>query len=97
MKVTLETYGGFAAGIRRPPQVVDTSALSAAEAAELARRVAAAAAAPPPTLAPAVRDGMSYEVRVEDTDEPVVLEQSDGAMSAEFTALVDWLANHGSP
>ncbi|HEX8242402.1 MAG TPA: protealysin inhibitor emfourin [Longimicrobium sp.] len=92
MKVTLETYGGFAAGIQRAPRTVDAERLPSADASELARRVAEAAAAPVPGEAPgAVRDAMSYTITVEDEGKHIVLEQSDGALSPEFASLLEWI------
>jgi hypothetical protein len=96
MKVTLDTFGGFAAGIQRPQRGVDATMLAPADAAELARRVSAAASAPALSAAPeTVRDGMSYAITIDEKGSQTVLEQSDGAMSTEFAVLLDFLAEHG--
>jgi hypothetical protein len=92
MRVTLETHGGLAAGIRRPPRELDAAGLSPQAAAELARRVEAARAAPPPGTDPSpIRDAVTYTITLQDEGERTVLEQSDGAMSPRFAALLDWL------
>ena len=95
MKITLAQHGGQAAAInlRLPPRVVDTAALRADEAAELARLVRDAATAPvaadiPPAKA---RDAMSYTITVEDGGRQTVLSQSDSAMSEAFGKLLGWL------
>ncbi|MFJ3880103.1 protealysin inhibitor emfourin [Streptomyces sp. NPDC090077] len=96
MKVTLESYGGLAAAanLRRPPGVLDSADLPASAAAELERLVAAAVAAPPPRDTGRARDAMGYAVTVEDGGRRTVLEQSDGAMSPAFAALVARLRDH---
>ncbi|WP_405983206.1 protealysin inhibitor emfourin [Streptomyces sp. NBC_00158] len=95
MKVILESYGGLAAaGLRRPPDVLDSAALPEDAAAELERLVAAAAAAPPPQDTGRARDAKGYSITVEDGSRSTVLEQSDGAMSPAFAALLGWLRNH---
>ncbi|AWM36727.1 hypothetical protein GobsT_54270 [Gemmata obscuriglobus] len=95
MKVTLAKHGGLAAGIRRPPQVVDTDALPAPLAEELARLVAAAVAAgtPPGERPGRARDAMSYTLTVEG-DGRTALTQSDTAMTPAFAALLAWLEQH---
>ncbi|MFI2765299.1 protealysin inhibitor emfourin [Streptomyces echinatus] len=96
MKVALESYGGLAAvtGLRRPPKVLDTTALPAAAAAELARLLAAAAATPPEEPDGRARDAMSYTVTAQDGDRVTVLEQSDAAMTPAFADLLTWLRKH---
>lgn len=96
MKVTLTKYGGLAAGIRRPPCIVDSSALPEPTAAELARLVAAVKAAPAVTeeRPGRARDAMSYTITVEEDGQPTVLRQSDTAISPAFAALLTWLERH---
>lgn len=96
MKVTLAKHGGLAAGMSRPPQVLDGATLPGPATAELARLVAAARAEPtPPEKGPGrVRDGMSYTITVEDGGRPTVLSQSDGARSPAFADLCQWLERH---
>ena|SRR5258708_5880862 len=92
MKVTLQEYGGLAAGMRRVPHAVDAEALAKPAAEELARLVAAAKAAPVADEGPGqVRDAAGYTITVEDGGQPAVLEQSDGNMSPAFAALLNWL------
>lgn len=96
MKVSLETYGGLAAvtNLRRPPLVLDTVALPEDAAAELARLVAAAVSMPPEETDDRARDAMGYTITVEEGDRPTTLEQSDGAMTPAFAALLTWLRKH---
>ncbi len=97
MKVTFSTYGGLAAGIRRPPLIIESSTLPKQAAAELARLVSAVKAAPPvkeerPGRA---RDAMTYTITLEeDGGEISVISQSDTAMSPSFAALLEWLDRH---
>jgi Emfourin len=99
MKVTLSTHGGLAAGIRRPPLIVESSTLPKGAAAELAQLVAAVKAAPSvkeerPGRA---RDAMSYTITIEeDGGERSVINQSDTAMSPSFAALLEWLDRHSA-
>ncbi|MEU9303272.1 protealysin inhibitor emfourin [Streptomyces sp. NPDC048269] len=94
MKVTLESYGGLAAVIRRQPKALDTAALPEDAAAALIRLVAAAVAMPVEDRADRARDAMTYTITVEDDDHATVLEQSDAAMSPAFTTLLTWLKKH---
>ncbi|MFE6844735.1 protealysin inhibitor emfourin [Streptomyces sp. NPDC057686] len=94
MKVTLESYGGLAAAVRRRPGVLDTAALPENEAAELTQLVAAAAAMPVEDQADRARDAMTYTITVQDDDHATVLEQSDAAMSPAFAALLTWVRKH---
>jgi hypothetical protein len=97
MKISLATHGGQAAAInmRRPPRVLDVDSLPKPQAAELAQLVDAAKKAPPAKAGPGSGgDAMSYTVTVEGDGEPVTLQQSDTAMSAAFSDLLDKLQRH---
>ena len=97
MRVSLATHGGLAAGLRlgRQPLVVDTSDLSESDAAELARLVTAARGTrAPPDRSDRARDAMTYVITVENGAKPVVLRQSDTAMTEEFSELLRWLQEH---
>jgi len=96
MKVTLTTHGGLTAGIRRPPSIVESSALSEPAAAELTRLVAAAKGDPAvKAVKPGrARDAMTYTITVEEDGQPTVLRQSDTAISPAFAALLTWLQRH---
>lgn len=94
MKVTVEKRGGQAAAInlRLPPRVVDATALSPSDAAELSRLVAAARSSPARERESGIPgDAMSYRITIEDGADPVVLRQSDTTMSDAFGALLSWL------
>jgi hypothetical protein len=94
MKITLTKHGGFAAGMFRPPSIVESSTLSATEAAELSRLVMVVKMAPvergeEPGQA---RDAMSYTVTIEeDGGETTVVTQSDINMSPAFADLMQWI------
>lgn len=97
MHVRLSTHGGFAAGIRRPPKCIDSDQLPSSAAAELARLVEALKSSVvwPNSLAGASRDTLSYTIAFESENEPPFrFTQSDGAMSPEFAALLDWIRQH---
>lgn len=104
MKVTLQSHGGFAAGIAMatPARTVDSVALHPDQAAELARLVAAAqrdrAGRRPGATAPAgpgpgtpARDAMSYSVQIEDGDRIDSLQLSDADLAPDSAALLDFL------
>jgi hypothetical protein len=100
MKISLATRGGQAAAIyqRLPPRAVNVDSLPKEAAAELARLVNAAKNAPAAKAAPGpAPEAMSYTVTVEDGGEPVVLHQSDNAMSPAFAALLGGLEKHLPP
>jgi hypothetical protein len=97
MKVTLEKFGGLAAGMRRPPKIVDDAALAPAEADELARLVQVAASNPTPAGAAGpgqARDAMTFKITVEDQGRTTVLTAKDSSLSTPFVALRDWLEKH---
>jgi hypothetical protein len=97
MKITLSTYGGLAAGIRRPPRIVESSGLPVAAAAELARLVAAVKAekASQEQGPGRARDAMSYKITLdEDDSKTTAITQSDTTMTPAFAALVQWLERH---
>ena len=97
MKVTLAIHGGLAAGMRRPPRVVESSALPRQDAAELERLVAAVKTAPTvkEKKPGSARDAMTYTITLEEGDGEVsVIRQTDVAMSPSFAALLEWLERH---
>lgn len=98
MKVILTKHGGLAAGIRRPPHILDSTALTEAGAKELSRLVTALKASPRveeqgPGRA---RDAMGYTITLEEDDKQSVFRQSDTTMSPEFADLLQWLELHTS-
>ncbi len=90
MKITLVQHGGLA-GIARPPLTLDNRNLAESDRQELQRLLEAASAATAPAPPGPVRDAMSHTITVEGGDRPVLLKQSDGAMSPEFAQLTAWL------
>ena len=98
MKVTLTTVGGLAAGIRRPPTVIDSAALPPDQAAELKALAKRAAADPAPaTAGPGrARDAQHYTITVESGDGPSAsLSRSDTTLTPGFAALLAWIQGHG--
>jgi hypothetical protein len=92
MKVTLSKAGGWTAGMRLPPQVVDSAQLPRKDADELARLVRAATAAPSIESGPGqARDALSYTITIEDRGKPAVLHASDVSKAPEVAALLDWI------
>lgn len=97
MKITLAKHGGFAAGIHRPPRILDSATLPEQDAAELARLVADVRTAPAPAgdAIERARDAMSYTITVEEDDgSQTVLRQSDVTMTPPFASLIDWIRRH---
>ena len=98
MKVTLETHGGLAAGIRRLPCVVETESLATAQQKELSQLIAAVKDAPrvdedsPGRL----RDAMTFKISVEDAGETYVYRQSDPNVSEAFANLQAWIERHSA-
>jgi hypothetical protein len=93
MRITLTTYGGLAAGLRRPPVSVDTDRLSSAGAAELRRLVLAARKEShvPSAGEERARDVMTYEIAVSDGSSRTVFKQSDVSAGPAFMQLLDRL------
>lgn len=97
MKITLTSTGGFAAGIRRPPRVLESASISEQAAVELERLVAVAKLASEGKEAHPghARDTMSYTITVEEEGaKKTVLSQSDTTMSPSFAALLQCLERH---
>ena len=95
MKLTLESFGGLAAGIRRPPKVVDTDSLSPEEAATATQLVAAAKTAPSSkTQNSNARDAVGYVITIEDAGDKQELEASDLNLSDSFVALRNYIQQH---
>lgn len=96
MKVTVTRFGGLAAGIRKPPQIVDSSGLAESTAAELKGLLESARNKPaiPEARPGSARDAMTYRIVVEGEAHPLVLSQSDTTMSPEFSALLAWVDRH---
>ena len=96
MKLRMRTFGGFAAGIKRPAVEVDAAALPAHEQAALAKlldAVPAAAATHRPRP-----DEMSYEITVEDGSQVRSIRGADTSMSPEFASLLEFVQKRsGSP
>jgi hypothetical protein len=80
--------------MRLPPRVVNVDSLPTEAAAELTRLVDAAKKAPPAKPSGSAPEAMSYTITVEGDHEPVVLHQSDTAMSPAFDALLSGLQKH---
>lgn len=93
MKLTLHKYGGLAAGIRRPPTIVDDRSMPEAAAQQLHDLLACArsAALAAPGATKAMPDAMSYSIEVEDNGQTVKLTASDTNMPAAFAELLDWI------
>ena len=86
----MRIFGGIAAGIRRPPIVLDSSRITPRQRGEIERLAnssgvhAAASASPRP-------DEMSYHLTIEDGASVREARQSDSTMTPEFAKLVEFL------
>ncbi|HEY0712383.1 MAG TPA: protealysin inhibitor emfourin [Polyangia bacterium] len=92
MKVTLLTHGGFAPALRPRPMTVDSDALAAGDADELARLVESVrASAPEADAGPGLaRDAFTYTIAVEDAGDTQTFSFSDADPSSDLAALRDW-------
>jgi len=93
MKLTLKHSGGLAAGMRRPPRVLDTNSLSMQNANQLSQLVRMAIAEPSTdNQAPGpCRDGMSYSLTIDVDGNLTDLRGSDAVMTPAFAKLIDYL------
>ena len=96
MRITLQKYGGLAAGIRRAPLSLEGAALDEDTATKLSRLVESAVRSSPPAPSQAAPDEMSYTISIDDGENVIVLRQSDTSMTPAFAALLDWLEQHFS-
>lgn len=96
MKLTLETSGGFAAAVRRPPRVASSETLNADEHAELSRLVQQVqhAPAPPSSDASKFRDSMLFTISVEEAGHTRVFQARDFDMNEAFGNLMRWIDAH---
>ena len=89
------THGGWTAGTRRAPLVVDADQLPPHAATELAALVSDAEAAVRSlrqTPTPAAPDAMGYTLTVDHGDRTSVLKSSDLDTNPQVAALRDWLS-----
>jgi hypothetical protein len=95
MKVSLQTYGGLAGGLGRPPKIVDDAQLDQTGQAQLRELVAAAIAATGRhDQSGQLRDAQTYEIVIEDDGTTTTLEATDGTVPPAFAELRDWVRNH---
>jgi hypothetical protein len=94
MKIKLAKHGGHVPLQRRAPQEINTADLPEATAQKLEGLVAAARSAGQPERGGVAPDGMSYVITVDDGTE---LRQSDARLTAEFSALLDFLDRQQKP
>lgn len=95
VKITLKTFGGIAAGIRRPPLVIDSSRMPidrCRELERLARSIGAYSGAP----ASPHPDEMSYHVTIEDGESVREARRSDSTMTPEFAKLVAFVTDNAA-
>ena len=93
MRVSLATAGGFAAALSlgRPPRVVDTDALPAAEAARLAALLAAVRQEDPAADDGRSRDAVMTTLTVDDDGTTTVLRRSEVASTPAWEELLAWV------
>jgi hypothetical protein len=91
MKICLTRHGGWTAGMRLPPLVLDLSSLPKEVAEEFFKLVEAAKAFPAQKerYPGKSRDAQTYTIMIDEGPEPTVLSQSDSNMSAQFAALIE--------
>ena len=96
MRVSLASAGGVAAALRlgRPPLVVDTAELPAADAAELAGLLAAVAQEVPAADDGRARDAVTTTLTVDDDGTTTVLRRSEVTSSPAWEALLSCVRRH---
>ena len=88
MKIKLAKHGGQIPFQRRAPLEIDTADLPQAAAQELEGLAAAARDTGQPAQGGVAPDAMSYVITIDGGTE---LRQSDAGLTAEFSALLDFL------
>lgn len=92
MRISLQTYGGIAGGMRLPARSLDTAALGEDDAEKTARLVDAALRDHPHAPPSAARaDAMSYTIAIEDGGKASAITENDMSMTPAFAALLEWL------
>ena len=96
MKLTLDIFGGLAAGIRRQPFVVNSDVLGEELLKELNQLVEEVLKTPTiePQYASKMRDGMSYHLTIEDAGSIKQIRQEDLQKSDAFKNLISWMKLH---
>lgn len=97
MRLKLQTFGGLAAGIKRPALHVDLDDVDAGAGRRIAALVSSAQRGMPSAPAPAAPDEMSYRITVEREGDVHAVEGSDSTMTPEFAELLQLLRDHGIP
>lgn len=97
MRVKLQTFGGLAAGMKRPALHVDLDDVDAGARRRIAALLSLAQRGMPPTPASAAPDEMSYRVTAENAGTLAAVEGSDSTMTPEFAELLELLRVHGAP
>jgi hypothetical protein len=97
MKIQFEQSGGFVAGVKRPPVVIDTGTLPEEEAKSWHDLVNAADFFNIPATVPpgASRDAFSYLVTVESANSHHTVQTHSGAVPAALTPLIERLRLSG--
>jgi hypothetical protein len=97
MRLTLQAFGGLAAGMRRPAVHVDLDEIDAAAGRRITALLSLAQRGMPSTPAAAAPDEMSYRVTAERAGRVDAVEGSDSTMTPEFAELLALLRAHGAP
>jgi hypothetical protein len=96
MRVTLKTFGGFAAALPRPELAVDSAALSPADAETLQALLTDAAHEAPPVRSPTSGDAQTYLIRSEGEGAIQEIRASDLERRPAFEALRSFLETRRS-
>lgn len=92
MRISLQTYGGIAGGMRLPGRSIDLAPLGGDAARKAEDLVAKAARAQAHVGPSAIRpDEMSYAITVEEAGAVTVINANETSMTIEFAELLDWL------
>lgn len=99
MKIHFEQSGGFVAGVRRLPVIIETDSLSAEEAKKWQELVTAADFFNLPAISSsaAARDAFSYRVTVESGEKQHSIQTQSGSVPTVLAPLIEKLRQAGHP
>jgi hypothetical protein len=97
MRLKLQSFGGLAAGMRRPALHVDLDDIDAGAGRRIAALLTLAQRGMKLAHAAAAPDEMSYRVTAEHEGRVDAVEGSDSTMTPEFAELLDLLRAHAAP
>lgn len=96
MRLKMQTFGGLAAGMKRPALHVDLDDIDAGAGRRIATLLSLAQRGMPSIPASGAPDEMSYRITAEHAGAFDAVEGSDSTMTPEFAELLQLLRFHGA-